>query len=87
MYISVYMHVYAYGCVCASIILLDTLRRCYSDFRSVHTCAYACVYVNVCMCAYMGACVCMCVCMYVFLCICVDVHLCARAFGCTYALV
>ena len=29
MYICVYMHVYAYGCVCASMILLDTLRRCY----------------------------------------------------------
>jgi len=25
----VYMHAYVYGCVCASMILLDTLRRCY----------------------------------------------------------
>jgi len=24
----VYMHTYAYGCVCASMLLLDTLRRC-----------------------------------------------------------
>jgi len=29
MYICVYMHAYAYGCVYASMILLDTLRRCY----------------------------------------------------------
>ena len=28
MYIRVCMHAYAYGCVCASMILLDTLRRC-----------------------------------------------------------
>ena len=28
-YICVYMHLYAYGCVCASMILLNTLRRCY----------------------------------------------------------
>ena len=26
---SVWVHVYAYGCVCASMILLDTLRRFY----------------------------------------------------------
>jgi len=25
----VYMHAYVYGCVCASMILLDTLRGCY----------------------------------------------------------
>jgi len=29
MYICVYMHAYVYGCVCASMILLDTLRLCY----------------------------------------------------------
>jgi len=28
MYMCVYMHACAYGCVCASMILLDTLRRC-----------------------------------------------------------
>jgi len=28
MYICVCMRTYAYGCVCASMILLDTLRRC-----------------------------------------------------------
>ena len=27
--VYVYMHAYVYGCVCASMILLDTLRRCY----------------------------------------------------------
>jgi len=41
MYMYVYMHAYLYGCVCASMILLDTLRRCYSDFL---------VYVGACMC-------------------------------------
>jgi len=29
MYICVYTHTYVYGCVSASMILLDTLRRCY----------------------------------------------------------
>ena len=29
MYICMYMHACAYGCVCASMILLDTLRRCW----------------------------------------------------------
>jgi len=29
MYICVYMHACVYGCVCASMILLDTLRRRY----------------------------------------------------------
>jgi len=28
MYVCVYMHAYACGCVCASMILLDMLRRC-----------------------------------------------------------
>ena len=32
MHIYVYMHAYVHGCVCASMILLDTLRRCYQDF-------------------------------------------------------
>ena len=79
-----YMHACVYGCVYASMILLDTLRRCYWGFLSVHACAYACVCVCACMCACMGACVRVCVCMYVFLCICVHVRLCARACGCTY---
>ena len=70
------MHACVYGCVYASMILLDTLRRCYWDFLSVHACAYACVCVCVCMCACMGACVC--VCMYV----CISVYMCACAFVC-----
>ena len=49
MYICVCMRAYAHGCVCASMILLDTLRRCCQDFLSVHTCAYACVCICVCM--------------------------------------
>jgi len=28
-FIYVCVHAYVYGCVCASMILLDTLRRCY----------------------------------------------------------
>ena len=72
------MHAYVYGCVCASMILLDALRRCYWGFLSVHACAYSCVCVCVCMCACMGACMCVCVCMYV----CISVYMCARAFVC-----
>jgi len=82
--IYVYMHAYVYGCVCASIILLDTLRRCY---LSVHTCAYACVCICVCMFACIGACVYVCICIYVCLCICIHIHFHTRACGCTYALV
>ena len=67
-----------YGCVYASMILLDALRRCYWGLLSVHACAYACVCVCVCMCACMGACVCVCVCMYV----CISVYMCACAFVC-----
>ena len=51
-----------YGCVYASMILLDALRRCYWGILCVHLCAYACVCVCVCMCACMVACVCVCVC-------------------------
>ena len=76
MYICVYMDACVYGCVYASMILLDALRRCYWGFLSVHACAYACVCVCVCMCACMGACVC--VCMYV----CISVYMCACAFVC-----
>jgi len=76
-------------CICASMILLDTLRRCYWDFLSVYTCAYACVCICVCMYVCIGACVHVCICMYVCLCICIYIHssLCTRACGCTYALV
>ena len=82
MYISVYMHAYEYRCVCASMILLDTLRRCYWDFLSVHTCAYACVCICVCMYVCIGACVYVCTCIYVCLCICTHIHLYRRACGC-----
>jgi len=87
MYICVYMHAYAYGCVSASMILLDALRRRCWDFLSVHTCAYACVCICVCMHACIGACVYVCICVYVCLCICMHIHLYTRACGCTYALV
>jgi len=65
MHICLYMHAHVYGCVCASMILLDTLRRCYLDFLSVHTCAicmrmYMCVHV----CVYR----CLCMCMYMYIC-------------------
>ena len=88
--VYVYMCVYGYVCVWMRVcvlILFDTLRRCYWGFLSVHACAYAYICLCVCVCACMGACVCVCVCMYVFLCIRVHVRLCARACGCTKALV
>ena len=66
-----------YGCVYASMILLDALRPCYWGFLSVHACAYACICVCACMCACMGACVR--VCMYV----CISVYMCACAFVCS----
>ena len=78
-----------YGCVYASMILLDALRRFYWGFLSVHTCAYACVCVCVCMCACMGACVCVCVyvctyfCVYVCMCACVRAHVDVRMHSCT----
>jgi len=87
MNICVYMHAYAYGCVCASMILFDTLRRCWWDFLSVHTCAYPCVCICMCMYVCLGACVYVCICIYVCLCICMHIHLCTRACGCTYVLV
>ena len=59
------MHVYAYGCVSASMILLDTLRLCYSDFLSVHTCAYACVCI---FCVHVCLYRCMFMCMYMYIC-------------------
>jgi len=86
-HINAYMHAYVYGCVCASMILLDMLRRCYKDFLSVYTCAYACVCICVCMYACIGACVYVCICIYVCLCICMHIHLYTPACGCTYALV
>ena len=67
-----------YGCVYASMTLLDALRSCYWGFLSVHACAYACVCVCVCMCACMGTCMCVCVCMYV----CISVYMRAFAFVC-----
>ena len=68
-----------YGCVYASMILLDTLRRCYWDFLSVHACAYACICVYVCV----YECMCMCVCMY----LCISVYMCVCAFICARVLV
>ena len=52
MCVYVYMCVYGcvwYGCVYATMTLLDALRRCYWGFLSVRACAYACVCVCVCM--------------------------------------
>jgi len=68
------MHACVYGCVYASMILLDTLRRCYWGFLSVRACVYACVCV--CVCVY--GCMCMCVCMHV----CISVYMCVCAFVC-----
>ena len=74
MYICVYMHACAYGCVCVSIIQLDTLRRCCWDFLSVQTCAYACVCICVCMYGCIGTCVYVCICIYICLCICMHIE-------------
>jgi len=88
MYMCVYMDAFVYGCVYASMILLDALRRCYWGFLSVHACAYACVCVCVRMCACMGACVCVCVCVcmyfcvYVCMCVCVLAHVYVRMHLC-----
>jgi len=75
-----------YGCVNASMILLDALRRCYWGFLSVHACAYTCVCMCVCMCACMSACVCVRVCMYfcvyVCMCVCVRAHVDVRMHSC-----
>ena len=88
MYICVYMDACVYGCVYASMVLLDALRRCYWGFLSVRAGAYACVCVCVCMCACMGACVCVCVyvcmyvCVYVCMCVCVRAHVDVRMHSC-----
>ena len=73
------MHAYVHGCVCASMILLDTLRRSYSDFLSVHTCAYACVCIRVCMYVHIGACVYLCICVYIYVCVYLYIYIYIRA--------
>ena len=64
-----HMCIYIYACICMymhtdAYVRLYTLGRCYSDFRSVHTCAYACV----CMCVHVCVYRCMCICMYMYIC-------------------
>ena len=82
------MHACVYGCVYASMILFDTLRRCYWGFLSVLACAYACVCVCVCACVrvwvhvYVCVCVCMCFCVYVYMCYCVRAHVDVRMHSC-----
>jgi len=90
MYIWVCMHAFAYGCVCASMILLDMLKRCCYDFLSVHTCAYVIIlrmYMCVHVCVYRCMCICMYMYIYICLCICMHINLYMRARGCKYALV
>jgi len=76
-----------YGCVYASMILLDALRRCYWGFSvcafvfiCMRMCVCACVriWVHVCVCAY----VCMYFCVYVCMCVCVRVHVDVRMHSC-----
>ena len=76
-----------YGCMYASMILLDTLRRCYGGFClciRVHMHSYVCVcacvrvWVHVCVCVY----VCMCFCVYVCMCVCVREHVDVRMHLC-----
>ena len=75
-----------YGCVYASMVLLDALRRCYWGFLSVHACAYACVYVCACVRVWVHVFVCMYVCMYFCEClcmfVCVRVHVDVRIHSC-----
>jgi len=86
--VCVYMCVYVCICIwmrmCACMILLDTLRRCCSDFLSVHTCAYACVCICVCMYVcivhvyiyvYVHMYVCVYVCIYIYIHARVGVHM------------
>jgi len=91
----------AYVCVCISVcicmrVCMDACMRLgycltrwgvvtgvFCLFMRVHMHAYVCV----CACVRVWVHVYVCICMYVFLCICVHVRLCARACGCTYALV
>jgi len=44
-----YMNMYAFIHTCMCMCMLDTLRHCYQDFLSVHTCAYVCLCICVCM--------------------------------------
>jgi len=77
MYICVYMHAYAYGCICASMILIDTssvVAEIFYLYIRVHMHAYVCV----CKYACIGACVYVCTCIYVCLCICMHIHIYAR---------
>ena len=76
-----------YGCVYASMILLDALRRSYWGVLSVqrvHMHAYVCVcacvrvWVHVCVCVY----VCMYFCVYVCMCFCVCAHVDVRMHSC-----
>jgi len=78
-YVHIYMyaHTYVYGYVCASMILLEALRRCWLDCLSVYRCAYTCicicVYIYACMCACAHVCICMYVCL-LYVCIYMYIH-------------
>ena len=77
-----------YGCVYASMILLDALRRCYWGF-SVCTCVCICMRMCVCVHVCVYGCMCVCACMYVCIsvfyvcmCICVRAHVDVRMHSC-----
>ena len=88
MYVCVYMNACVYGCVYASMILLDALRRCYWGFLSVHACVHMHAYVCVCACVRVWVRVCACVyvcmyfCVYVCMCVCVRAHVDVRIHLC-----
>ena len=67
MHIYVYMHAHVYGCVCASIILFDALRRCCWDFLSVYRCACTCMCICVCICACICTCAYICICIFIYM--------------------
>jgi len=60
-------------------ILLNTLRRCYWIFVSVHACAYACVCVCVCACVRVWVHVYVCVYVYIYFCVYMCMCVCVRA--------
>jgi len=86
--VTVYMHTYVYGCVCASMMMSDALRLHSWDFLPVYRCVCTRMCICVCMyaCIMICACAYVCICIYVCLCICMHIYVYAHAHGCTYAL-
>ena len=87
MHKCMYMHTYVYGYVCASMMLLDTLRRRCWHFWSVYRCVYTCICIRMCMYVCIFACPHVCICTYMCLCVCMHIHVYTYACECAHALV